>query len=108
MFSAWPALAEDAEALAGLITSLPREVFAMFGMSNPEAIVTPAGFISSRTYQAIGPILIVMFVVRGVSMAMVKEESAGVFDLVLAVPASRRTVVASKALGVVFSTGLVV
>ena len=72
MFSAWPALAEDAEALAGLISSLPREVFAMFGMSDPEAIVTAAGFISSRTYQAIGPILIVMFVVRGVSMAMVK------------------------------------
>lgn len=108
MFSAWPALAEDAEALAGLITSLPREVFAMFGMSNPEAIVTPAGFISSRTYQAIGPILIIMFVVRGVSMAMVKEENAGVFDLMLAVPASRKTVVANKALGVVVSTGLVV
>ncbi len=108
MFSAWPALAADAEALAGLITSLPREVFAMFGMSNPEAIVTAAGFISSRTYQAIGPILIVMFVVRGVSMAMVKEESAGVLDLVLAVPTSPGTVVANKALGVVFSTGLVV
>ena len=108
MSSAWPALAEDAEALAGLITSLPREVFAMFGMSNPDAIVTPAGFISSRTYQVIGPILIIMFVVRGVSMAMVKEESAGVLDLVLAVPASRKRVVANKALGVVFSTGLVV
>ena len=108
MFSAWPALADDAEALSGLINSLPREVFAMFGMSDPEAIITPAGFISSRTYQAIGPILIVMFVVRGVSMAMVKEESDGVFDLVLSVPASRRTVIANKALGVVFSTGLVV
>ena len=108
MFSAWPALAEDAEALAGLISSLPREVFAMFGMSDPEAIVTAAGFISSRTYQAIGPILIVMFVVRGVSMAMVKEESDGVFDVVLSVPSSRRTVIANKALGVVFSTGLVV
>ncbi len=108
MFSAWPALAEDAEALAGLITSLPREVFAMFGMSNPEAIVTAAGFISSRTYQAIGPILIVMFAVRGVSMAMVKEETSGVFDLLLTVPTTRRTVVAGKALGVVVSTGLVV
>ena len=108
MFSAWPALAEDAEALAGLISSLPREVFAMFGMSDPEAIITPAGFMSSRTYQAIGPILIVMFVVKGVSMAMVKEESDGVFDVVLSVPSSRRTVIANKALGVVFSTGLVV
>ncbi|MCQ3804674.1 MAG: ABC transporter permease subunit [bacterium] len=108
MFSAWPALAADAEALAGLITSLPREVFAMFGMSNPEAIVTAAGFISSRTYQAIGPILIVMFAVRGVSMAMVREEDSGVFDLLLAVPTSTRRIIAGKALGVVFSTVVVV
>ena len=108
MFSAWPALAEDAEALAGLITSLPREVFAMFGMSDPAAIVTPAGFISSRTYQAIGPILIVMFVVRGVSMAMVKEETAGALDEVLAVPVTRGVIVANKALGILFSTALVV
>lgn len=108
MFSVWPTMAADAEALAGLITSLPREVFAMFGMSDPAAIVTPAGFVSSRTYQAIGPILIIMFVVRGVSMAMVKEESDGAFDLALSVPASRKSVIAGKALGVVFSTGLVV
>ena len=108
MFSVWPTLADDAEALANLVTSFPREVFAMFGMSNPEEIVTPAGLISSRTYQAIGPILIVMFVVRGVSMALVREENDGTLDLVLAVPATRRTVVLNKALGVVFSTGLVV
>lgn len=108
MFSAWPALEQDAEALADLITSLPREVFAMFGMSDPAAIVTPAGFISSRTYQAIGPILIIMFVVRGVSMALVKEESAGVLDQVLAVGVSRQRIIAGKALGVTFSTALVV
>ena len=108
MFSIWPTMAEDAEALAGLITSLPREVFAMFGMSDPQAIVTPAGFVSSRTYQAIGPILIIMFVVRGVSMAMIKEERDGAFDLALSVPASRKRVIAGKALGVAFSTGLVI
>jgi len=101
-------MAEDAEALAGLITSLPREVFAMFGMSDPAAIVTPAGFVSSRTYQAIGPILIIMFVVRGVSMAMVKAESDGAFDLALSIPASRKSVIGGKALGVAFSTGLVI
>ena len=59
-------------------------------------------------YQAIGPILIIMFVVRGISMALVKEESDGAFDLALSIPASRRRVIAGKALGVVFSTGLVV
>ncbi|MCY4370838.1 MAG: ABC transporter permease subunit [bacterium] len=108
MFSAWPALAQDAEALADLITSMPREVFAMFGMSDPEAIVTPAGFISSRTYQTIGPILVIMFAVRGVSMGLTKEEHSGVLDLVLANPASRARIVATKAAAIAFSTGFVV
>ena len=108
MFSAWPALSQDAEALTALITSMPREVFAMFGMSNPEAMVTPAGFVSSRTYQTIGPILVIMFTVRGVSMAVAKEESAGVLDLVLANPASRSKVIVTKAAAIAFSTALVV
>ena len=108
MFSAWPALAQDAEALSALITSMPREVFAMFGMSDPEAIVTPAGFISSRIYQTIGPILVIMFAVRGVSMGLAKEESSGVLDLVLSNPAARSRVVAAKAAGIVLTTVLVV
>ena len=108
MFSAWPALAQDAEALADLITSMPPEVFAMFGMSDPESIVTPAGFISSRTYQTIGPILVIMFAVRGVSTSLVREEQSGVLDLVLANPAVRSGVIAAKAAGMAFTTVLVV
>ena len=108
MFSAWPALAQDAEALAALITSMPREVFAMFGMSDPASIVTPAGFISSRTYQTIGPILVIMFAVRGVSMGLTKEEQSGVLDLVLANPGSRAGVIATKAAAIAFSTAFVV
>ena len=108
MFSAWPALARDAEALAALVTSMPREIFVMFGLTNPEAIVTPAGFISSRSYQSIGPIVVIFFCVRGVSMALVRQEGSGVLDLVLAQPASRSRVVASKLGAVALSAGLVV
>lgn len=108
MFSAWPALAQDAEAMEALLTSFPREVFAMFGMTNPEAIVTPAGLVSSRTHQSIGPLLVIVFVLRGVSVALVKEEAAGVLDLVLAGPATRSRLVASKAAGIALSTAVVV
>lgn len=108
MFSAWPALAQDADALAALITSMPREIFVMFGLTNPEAIVTPAGFISSRSYQSIGPIVVIFFCVRGVSMALVRQEGSGVLDLVLAQPASRSRVLASKLGAVALSAGLVV
>ncbi len=108
MFSAWPALAQDADALAALVTSMPREVFVMFGMTNPEAIVTPAGFVSSRSYQSIGPIVVIFFCVRGVSMALARQEDSGVLDLVLAQPASRSRIVASKLAAVALSAGLVV
>ena len=108
MFSAWPALEQDAEAMEALLTSFPREVFAMFGMTNPEAIVTPAGLVSSRTHQSIGPLLVIVFALRGVSMALVKEEAGGVLDLVLAGPATRRRLVAAKAAGIALSTAVVV
>ncbi|MCE2528274.1 MAG: ABC transporter permease subunit [Acidimicrobiia bacterium] len=108
MFSAWPALAQDAEALAALVTSMPREIFALFGLTDPEAIVTPAGFISSRSYQSIGPIVVIFFCVRGVSMALVRQEGTGVLDMVLAQPSSRSRVVASKLGAVALSAGLVV
>ena len=108
MFSAWPALAQDADALAALVTSMPREVFVMFGMTNPEAIVTPAGFVSSRSYQSVGPIVVIFFCVRGVSMALIRQEVSGVLDLVLAQPSSRSRIVASKLAAVALSAGLVV
>jgi len=108
MFSAWPALAQDAEALAALVTSMPREIFALFGLTDPEAIVTPAGFISSRSYQSIGPIVVIFFCVRGVSMALVRQEGTGVLDMVLAQPSSRSRVLASKLGAVALSAGLVV
>ncbi len=107
MFSTWPALSEDAEAMAGLISALPGEVFALFGISNPESMVTAAGYLSSRTYQVIGPILIVLFTVRGVSSGFIREEKAGVLDLVLAAPAPRRRVLAAKAGGTALSAALV-
>ena len=107
MFSTWPALSEDAEAMAGLISALPREVFALFGISNPESMVTAAGYLSSRTYQVIGPILIVLFTVRGISSGFIREERAGALDLVLAAPAPRRRVLAAKAGGTALSAVLV-
>ncbi len=108
MFSAWPALAEDADALSALITSMPREVFVMFGLTNPEAIVTPAGFVSSRSYQSIGPLVVIFFCVRGVSMALIREEDVGVLDLVLAQPSARSRIVTSKLAAIALSAGLVV
>ena len=108
MFATWPSFSQDTAALESLLTALPREVFAMFGVSNPESMATAAGFLSSRTYQSIGPLMVIIFAVRGVSTAMVREEHTGALDLLLANPAARRKVIAAKASAIAFSTVLVV
>lgn len=108
MFAAWPPLARDAAALEGLVTALPREALAMFGITDPQSLVTAAGFLSSRTYQTIGPLAVILFAARGVSTALVREEQTGVLDLLLAAPADRRKVIASKAAAVALAALLVV
>jgi len=52
--------------------------------------------------------VVIFFCVRGVSMALARQEDSGVLDLVLAQPASRSRTVASKLAAVAFSAGLVV
>ena len=108
MFAAWPPLARDAAALEGLVTALPREALAMFGITDPQSLVTAAGFLSSRTYQTIGPLAVILFAARGVSTALVREEQTGALDLLLAAPAARRKVIASKAAAVALAALLVV
>ena len=103
-FAAWPTLARDADALGNLITALPREVFAMFGISDPATLTTPAGFISSRSYLSVGPVIIVLFAVGAVSATVVREEQSGQLDMVLSTPLARRSVIVGKAAGIAIST----
>ncbi len=97
-FAAWPAMAENATALEGLISAMPTEMFAVFGMTDPESLATPAGFISSRAYLNAGPLIMILFCVGGVSALVAKEERTGVLDMVLSNPLARQRVLAQKVL----------
>lgn len=106
-FAAWPALSKDSDALADLVSSLPSELFAIFGLTNPEALTTPAGFISSRAYLNIGPMIMIIFWVGGISTLVAKEERSGALDMVLSAPLSRRSVLLQKVLGLVALAGVI-
>ena len=95
-FSAWPALSANATAMAAMIGAMPSEIFAVFGMTDPEALATPAGFISSRAYVNIGPLIMIIFCVGGVSTLVAKEEQAGTLDMLLSNPMHRRSVLGAK------------
>ncbi|MFV1999910.1 MAG: ABC transporter permease subunit [Acidimicrobiia bacterium] len=96
-FAAWPTFAKDTQAISDLISAMPKEIFALFGMTDPESLATPAGFVSSRTYQSVGPIVMMVFAVGAVSGLIAKEDSKGILDMVLSNPLQRRSVLAAKA-----------
>jgi len=96
-FAAWPAFSRNSEAIAAMVDAMPKEMFALFGMTDPDSLSTAAGFISSRTYQSVGPIVMLIFAVSAVSSLVAKEESKGTLDMVLSNPLARRNVLLAKA-----------
>lgn len=107
-FAAWPALAEDADALAALIDSIPSELLALFGLTDAQALATPEGFVSSRTYGSVGPIAMIVFSLLAMTSLVAREESTGRLDMVLSTDQRRRTVIAEKSAAVFALVGVVV
>ena len=106
-FAAWPALASDPAALAALLDAIPKELLAMFGLTDPSALATPEGFVSSRTYGSVGPIVMIVFSIGAMTSFVAKEESSGLLDQVVSNPVSRRSVMTQKAAGVALLVGLI-
>ena len=106
-FAAWPTFSKDSAAISDMISAMPKEMFAMFGMTDPDSLATPAGFISSRTYQSVGPIVMMIFAIGAVSGLVAKEESKGQLDMVLSNPVSRRRVLVEKAGAIALLTVLI-
>jgi ABC-2 type transport system permease protein len=107
-FAAWPTMSENTEALEGLVNSMPKEVLAMFGITDPGALATPQGFISSRTYGSIGPTVVIVFAITAMTAFVAREESSGQLDLVISNPVKRSVVIPEKTTGVVTLLGVIV
>jgi ABC-2 type transport system permease protein len=106
-FAAWPTMSGNSAALEALVSSMPTEMFAVFGMTDPESLATPAGFISSRAYLNMGPLIMILFCVGGVSALVAKEERTGVLDMVLSNPQPRRSVLVHKMLALAGLTAVI-
>ncbi len=94
--AAWSIVASDSDTIQGLVTALPKEMFALLGVTDPELIATPEGFVSSRAYQSIGPVVMILFCVGAVTSLIIREERTGILDIVLAHPQRRRKVLSGK------------
>jgi ABC-2 type transport system permease protein len=96
-FAAWPTFSKDSAAISDMVNAMPKEMFAMFGITDPDSVATAAGFISSRTYQSVGPIVMMIFAIGAVSGLIAKEESKGQLDMVLSNPVTRGNTLLAKA-----------
>lgn len=113
----WPSLRDQA-GLADFLESFPPELLALFGIENAQELLTPAGFVSSRLYASIGPILLTIFAISVGTSVIAGEEDRGTMDLLLSQPVARRrlvlegmaamvvlvTILAMTLLGVLFAT----
>jgi ABC-2 type transport system permease protein len=107
-FAAWPTLSRDTQALEGLVNSMPKEVLAMFGVTDPGALATPQGFVSSRTYGSVGPMVVIVFAITAMTAFVAREESSGQLDLLLSNPLKRGAVIPGKTAGVASLLGVIV
>ncbi|MFO7699556.1 MAG: ABC transporter permease subunit, partial [Acidimicrobiia bacterium] len=106
-FAAWPALAKDSEALMELLEAFPKEVLAMMGLTDASTLATPEGFVSTRTYGAVGPVVILVFAISAMSSLVAREEASGILDLVVSASQQRRTLLREKALAVFTLVGII-
>jgi ABC-2 type transport system permease protein len=88
----WPTLRDQPD-LSEFLESLPPGLLALFGGSDVDVLFTPAGFVSSRLYASIGPILLIVFAISVGTRVVAGEEDRGTMDLLLSQPVTRTRIV---------------
>lgn len=92
----WPTVQADGDSIQNLIEVIPRELLAMFGITDPSALATPEGFLSARLYSSIGTIIMLVFAIGMGAGTLAGEEQKGTMDLLLGTPTRRRRVARDK------------
>jgi ABC-2 type transport system permease protein len=100
----WPSI-RDSPDLQKSVEDLPESLKAFFGGEESFDFSTAAGFLQSRVYSLILPLLLGIFAIGFAAGTLAGEEERGQVDLVLSHPVSRSRVVLEKALAV--AAGLV-
>jgi ABC-2 type transport system permease protein len=88
----WPTLSRSIGDFKVIIKMVPGEIFAAFGVSDPEDLLTAGGFISSRVHATVGLVLMLAFAVGMGASSIAGEERRGTLELQLATPLTRRRV----------------
>ncbi len=102
--SFFPTIRNDTESFQEMFDSMPEGLLTVFGIDDSTLLITPSGFVNSRLYSGIGPIVLSAFGVGLGTAAIVGEEDRGTLNLLLAQPISRTRLVLEKFASVTAST----
>ncbi len=91
-----------------LIQAYPKEILAIFGITDPASVLEGPGFISSRIHGSIGLVALLVLGIGFGARAVAGEERRGTLDLLLAEPVERTRVVVEQAVALVTVVTLVV
>lgn len=100
----YPSVRASAEDLTKLTEDLPQAVLALVGGEIDFA--SGAGFLHSRFFAFMGPLLLLVFAIGFGSRTIAGEEGNGTLELVVSSPMPRRLVVAQKLAALVASLSL--
>jgi ABC-2 type transport system permease protein len=92
----WPFVAEQRQQLEQLIESLPEGMMAVFGIDTGEELFSSAGYLNSRSFGWVVPVVFAIYAIGMGARALAGEEEDKTIDLLLANPISRSRVLLEK------------
>jgi ABC-2 type transport system permease protein len=87
----YPSVRNSAAGLQRFVEKLPEALKSLLG-----DFTTPAGYLRSETFSALGPILFLVFTIGAGARAIAGEEEGRTLDLLLSTPIRRRQVLLDK------------
>ncbi|HHC07188.1 MAG TPA: hypothetical protein ENK55_00510 [Actinobacteria bacterium] len=109
LLAVYPSLDDlGGDELAGLVAAYPKEILAVFGVTDPESVLEGPGFVSSRIHSSVGLAALLVLGIGFGARAIAGEERLGTLDLLLAQPVGRARVVVEEAAALVAVVTLVV
>lgn len=92
----WPILRDSQDQLQAVLANFPEELFGLFGVATAEDMFTPAGYLSSRAFGLLVPVVFAVYATAMGAQLIAGEEEAHTMDLLLSNPMSRRQLVWQK------------
>ena len=83
----------DNDDMLKLLQGMPKEMLALAGITDPAAIMAPAGYLQGRLFSMLLPLLLLVFAIGIGTRAIAGEEEARTMDMLLSHPVRRSQVV---------------